>query len=513
LAAGLLREAGLELGRLERGGGEETLHDFRVALRRLRSVLRALRPWLGSSVRRKQERRLRAIARATTPARDAEVQLAWIARERGAAGPRELPGISWLERRLAARTEEGYQRDARAAAGRYRRLAGRMARRLSRREAEEGAGPRFGPALSELVRAHAAALWSALDVVSGPFDVDQAHDARIDAKRLRYLLEPLRGCGPADAEAAVGRLKELQEILGELHDAHVAADLVAEALSAAAAERARRAHAALVAGEGASGALLLAGRGPYSRGLLALDQRAIERARAAHARLRMEWLAGASVALAAAVEAIARELVGAAASGGAAPRRRVLLARLPGELARAEVEEVETGWLPGPGPCAWLRRVSGRSGVRWLRGVEGGPPDGTAIDEPAFLTGWPATAALRLACRRRHLGARGPGWWVDEIAGVRLVVAEGPPEEAGRPRLPRVLRAALVRDVTLERAYRERALAARQRRARAGPPPPDRPPGAERGASPEPGPEAPVPAQKGEEVSPGATAPAAAGDA
>jgi CHAD domain-containing protein len=41
LCLGLLQEADEALSRLEQGEDSEALHDFRVALRRLRSVIRA----------------------------------------------------------------------------------------------------------------------------------------------------------------------------------------------------------------------------------------------------------------------------------------------------------------------------------------------------------------------------------------------------------------------------------------------------------------------------------------
>ena len=52
--------------RLKDASDTEALHDFRVALRRLRSVLRAYRPWL-KNIPRKLRRRLRTrpMSRAT----------------------------------------------------------------------------------------------------------------------------------------------------------------------------------------------------------------------------------------------------------------------------------------------------------------------------------------------------------------------------------------------------------------------------------------------------------------
>src|SRR5262245_39952375 len=59
-------------------GDEEGLHDLRVALRRLRSWLRAFRPEVNDTLRKKTRRGLRDLADATNAARDAEVGLKWI---------------------------------------------------------------------------------------------------------------------------------------------------------------------------------------------------------------------------------------------------------------------------------------------------------------------------------------------------------------------------------------------------------------------------------------------------
>src|SRR6266702_3511109 len=84
VALGLLSDADQAARALELQDDDEALHDFRVALRRLRSVLRAFRPWLAGTVRRKHEKRLKRLGRGTNAARDAEVQLAWLSSEREA---------------------------------------------------------------------------------------------------------------------------------------------------------------------------------------------------------------------------------------------------------------------------------------------------------------------------------------------------------------------------------------------------------------------------------------------
>ncbi len=47
------------------------------------------------------------------------------------------------------------------------------------------------------------------------------HDMRIAAKRLRYVLEVAPGCFGGDAEALRAKARELQDVLGDIHDCDV----------------------------------------------------------------------------------------------------------------------------------------------------------------------------------------------------------------------------------------------------------------------------------------------------
>src|SRR6185369_15551459 len=97
----------------------------------------------------------------------------------------------------------------------------------------------LGAAAAEILAAQAAELADHLSRVGGPGAETEAHQARIRAKRLRYLLEPFRQEVPA-AAPVVQRIKALQDLLGELHDAHVLEHEITRALGQAAAERAER---------------------------------------------------------------------------------------------------------------------------------------------------------------------------------------------------------------------------------------------------------------------------------
>jgi CHAD domain-containing protein len=465
LVTALFGEAEQALTRLESGDADEALHDFRVSLRRLRSVIRALRPQLGERVQRKHERRLREVARATTAARDAEVQLAWLRLEHAHARERDIPALDWLGRRLEARRRDASGPDLRALAARFHRLARRLSRKLapSDEPAPRGAAPSFGTLLADLLRAHAAELLEALEAVGGPFEVEQGHAARIAAKRLRYILEPLRGNLRADSAAAVATLKELQDLLGELHDAHVAGDTIAGALVEAAAERARRAHGAVVAGDALPTALRLAAREPLTRGLLVLDRRAGERAATAYGSLVREWLPARRSVLVKAIANLADALAPRSVSGPSGARR-FLLVRLPDGLPDAPPVQVDTGWLPGPPPRVRLWRVLGPDGVQFFRGGEDELSAHEEIAEETFIALWPTTEGARLAKRRRVLVYKGHRWSLHEIPDLRLVLADVAEPIAGALRFPRGVKRVLVREVTEERAYRDQQLAARRQR-------------------------------------------------
>ncbi len=54
-----------------------------------------------------------------------------------------------------------------------------------------------------------------------PAAAEAQHDLRIAAKRLRYVLEIVEPCFGAEAKAARKAARELQGVLGEIHDCDV----------------------------------------------------------------------------------------------------------------------------------------------------------------------------------------------------------------------------------------------------------------------------------------------------
>ena len=74
----------------------------------------------------------------------------------------------------------------------------------------------------EIIRVRLDELCGFMPAAADPAEVVALHDMRIAAKRLRYILEVgAEPCFGAYAQTAIKRAKDLQDLLGELHDCDV----------------------------------------------------------------------------------------------------------------------------------------------------------------------------------------------------------------------------------------------------------------------------------------------------
>lgn len=71
---------------------------------------------------------------------------------------------------------------------------------------------------ARIVRTRVGELLDLSQTALDPAEVKAQHDLRIAAKRLRYVLELTGFCLGRPAETALRRARELQDILGEMHD-------------------------------------------------------------------------------------------------------------------------------------------------------------------------------------------------------------------------------------------------------------------------------------------------------
>lgn len=207
--------------RLKRDSDPEALHDFRVALRRLRSVLRAYHPWLGPAPR-KLRRQLREVARATSVGRDAEVCLVWLEQQHDAVVG---AGYDRLRAQLERSRDDAYvhvREDVLVAVADVERRSRRWLKDIRRNGRDRpGTKTSYAVATSERLHRYIARVAADLTRIGGVSDTVAIHNARIRAKRLRYLLEPLADAAVPAASAAVAGLKVFQDQTGFLCDGFV----------------------------------------------------------------------------------------------------------------------------------------------------------------------------------------------------------------------------------------------------------------------------------------------------
>lgn len=225
-----------ETPRARLAAGPRGVHQSRVALRRLRSVVRLFRPVTDGPALREWDTALSAIAKALGEARD------WDVFRQGTAGPlrRALPaerGLAQLEGAARARQEAAYARLGAALGGaEFRAAVWRGLALCALRPYAEPASDAPGSAvareaaLRSPIRPFAAAVlqrrWRRLRKAGEAVEdlpPEALHELRLDVKKLRYAVElfaPLwSGKRPA---RLVRRLAALQEALGLANDAEVA---------------------------------------------------------------------------------------------------------------------------------------------------------------------------------------------------------------------------------------------------------------------------------------------------
>ncbi len=210
VAAALEQLQGNEEGLLA-SDDPEFLHQARVALRRIRSALRMFRKPIGKARADEWRLELREVARTLGEARDWDV----FVEETLAAMPAGEPTLA------RAQARQSRARAAAREAIRSRRYALAILR-LSRWLALAGDPPHGGSlerfTVKLLARRHER-LARRLEALHGA-SVGERHRMRIDAKRLRYVVEGLAAA--VDAVAAkryARRLERLQDALGRANDA------------------------------------------------------------------------------------------------------------------------------------------------------------------------------------------------------------------------------------------------------------------------------------------------------
>ncbi len=462
----LLDDARAALSRMDDSSDDEALHDFRVGLRRLRSSMRAYLPYLRRAEVKRGLRRARELASRTNPARDLEVQIEWLEAHRQALARSLRPALNHLVRELHERSEwarhgalDGVKED-------FERIDSEL--RASHTSFAtvihidgKPSGPSFASAAAELLRTQTTRLILALESVASPYDEEHAHRARIQAKRVRYLLEPFVK-HVDNGRALLRRLKGLQDILGEFNDLRVLIGSLTATLEETALLRAR-AQLDAVLGNDPESARRLQQRA-LENGLLAIAKLVNARKQELFEVLESKWLGEPSTDFFEQLGRFAAALEGSDADS-VEIERKYLLDALPAVCQTATSVLIEQGWLPGKKVRERLRRVRGRDGERFVRTVKLGSGVKRAefeepVSRPVFEQLWPLTEGCRVIKRRYKIPAGELTWEIDEFLDRDLVLAEIElPHVDTEVELPDWLAPALVREVTDEDEFTNLRLA------------------------------------------------------
>jgi len=206
----------------------ESVHDARVASRRLQQILRVLFPKPAPKKCRKLVRTLRRVRRALGDCRNLDVMRELI-QERIDAASNPVVRDAWDQ--LKVHLQEKQKRELTRARGELSQcdivdFVNRTQTLLGSLESPEDLQP-------TLTKSIARALEECTEAVDGAKQSqtpEQIHALRIAVKRLRYRVELLAELGDSSAKAQIKTLKTLQDQLGQWHDRHVLMQLAGKFL-------------------------------------------------------------------------------------------------------------------------------------------------------------------------------------------------------------------------------------------------------------------------------------------
>lgn len=229
----LLHEEGTLLGE-----DIEELHDMRVATRRMRAAFDVFGSAFAPKAIKRHLRGLRATGRALGQVRDLDVFIDKAQRYQVSLSPehqRDLEPLleAWARDRADARREM----IAYLASSQYQDFKEKFYKFLS----TPGAGvlPRSDNlAIPYLVREAAPVLIynrlaavRTFDTILDQAALEQFHALRIEFKKLRYTLEYFREVLGSEAKTVISEIKSMQDHLGDLNDADVAAGILRDFLT------------------------------------------------------------------------------------------------------------------------------------------------------------------------------------------------------------------------------------------------------------------------------------------
>jgi CHAD domain-containing protein len=220
-------------------GDPDALHDMRVAVRRLRAVLRAARSLLDEQAVDQLRGELKWLGEALGRVRDDDVLTERVRQQAATLPPRERRRLDELLQLLTGDSDRSRQLMLEALRDpRYEALLDRLDK-----AAESLTVSGNGKALERIAREQYRKLAKAVRRLGHSPTDDELHKVRINVKRARYATELATATPTRKRKRLIEALKHLQDDLGAHHDAAVAEPRLSEA-----GRTSRNADTALLAG-------------------------------------------------------------------------------------------------------------------------------------------------------------------------------------------------------------------------------------------------------------------------
>ncbi|MDA8016418.1 MAG: CHAD domain-containing protein [Thermoanaerobaculia bacterium] len=207
------------------GAAPKYLHDFRVALRRTRTVISRLRGALPSGVRDRFASEFKWLGAVTGDVRDLDVHLSQLPAHAAALPDGVGADMARLGRHLERQRAAAQQKlNESLSSARYRDLTTGWRSFLEQLPADYG--PDAPDALRPVKEVASVQIWriyceclERAQTIDERTADEELHELRKDCKKLRYLLEFFRHLfPPADMDRSIGALKKLQDVLGSFND-------------------------------------------------------------------------------------------------------------------------------------------------------------------------------------------------------------------------------------------------------------------------------------------------------
>ncbi len=205
----------------------ESVHRMRVAIRRMRSLLKLIPDYYQAGTVSKLERGLRDIARALGGIRDLDVLILDLENYATTLPPDQQAHIQAVIDRLDRRRRNRRDRlnalfDSKSYATflrqlrRFGKTPGKGARRIKRRSAPQ----QLRHVLPLLLHQRMAQV-KAYDVVLPSSDINDLHELRVEFKQLRYAVEFFQPVLGSSAGRFLQSVRTMQDFLGRINDISV----------------------------------------------------------------------------------------------------------------------------------------------------------------------------------------------------------------------------------------------------------------------------------------------------